>query len=670
MSDGKKRLISAEDLYNFELVPESQISPDGEKVIYVVQRVEKKTEKKYTNLFMVSTKGDQPSQFTYGNHADFHPRWRPDGKEIAFLSNRGNLEKSPQIYLIPVNGGEARPLTQIEGSIITFTWSPDGRKLLCSIVKTDPEELEREKDETKKKLGVVYRQIDRLFYKLDGVGYLPKERNHIWVIDVNTGKGKQLTDHAVYDEVDPCWSPDGKSIVFLSNRSADPDNMPHEVDLYVMPAGGGEFRKIDTPRGSKSLPGFSPDGKWIAYYGAEDKDMMYKNTSLWIVPADGSKAPTNLTEAFDYHVSASTINDLGHGDLTQPVWSNDSQRIYFPVDYHGSTILKSIKVGGSDLKTEIDEGGALCRFGFDSVQKRICYFYGDLDDPGQIFVQDSATKKTKKLTKINRKFLDKIDLGETEEIWYKGPDHNDLQGWILKPPDFDPNKKYPSILYIHGGPMTQYGKFFFHEFYYLASKGYIVYYTNPRGGRGYGEEHTKAIHNHWGEPDYADLMAWTDVVSTKPYIDTKRMGVVGGSYGGYMTGWIIGHTQRFQAAIVQRCLSNFVSFYGSSDMNWGFQSEIENIPPYEDVMKSWNVSPMAYIKNARTPTMVMHNENDLRTPIEQGEQVFVALKRIGVETEMVRFPDEPHGLSRIGRTDRRIARLNHILRWFDKYLKS
>jgi dipeptidyl aminopeptidase/acylaminoacyl peptidase len=670
MPSNKKRFMTAEDLYDFELVPDSQISPDGKNVVYVIQHVEKSTEKKFTNLYVVPTSGDQPKQFTYGNHSDLNPRWKPDGSEIAFLSNRGNLEKSPQIYLIPFGGGEARPLTQIEGSILSFAWSPDGKKILCSVVKTDKEALEREKDESKKKLGVVYRQIDRLFYKMDGIGYLPKERNHIWVVDAITGKGKQLTDHAIYDEADPCLSPDGKWIVFTSNRSPDPDNLIHEVDLYVMPAGGGDFRKIETPRGSKSLPDFSPDGKWIAYYGAEDKDKMYKNQSLWVVPADGSILPRNLTEPFDYHVEAGTINDMGHGNLTQPVWSNDSKRLFFPVDYHGSTILKSINVDGSDLKTEIDEGGVVCRFDFDKSQQRMSYFYGTNEDPGQIFVQGVTNKAKKQLTHVNKKLLDKIELNEIEEIWYKGPDQNDLQGWIMKPPHFDPTKKYPSILYIHGGPMAQYGKFFFHEFYYLASQGYVVYYTNPRGGRGYGEAHTMAIHNHWGEPDYADMMAWTDLVSAKPYIDTRKMGVVGGSYGGYMTAWIIGHTQRFQAAIVQRCLSNFVSFYGSSDMNWGFQSETENIPPYEDVMVSWKVSPMAYIKNAHTPTLVMHNEGDMRTPIEQGEQVYVALKRLGVETEMVRFPDEPHGLSRIGRTDRRIARLNHVLRWFDKYLKS
>jgi len=231
-------------------------------------------------------------------------------------------------------------------------------------------------------------------------------------------------------------------------------------------------------------------------------------------------------------------------------------------------------------------------------------------------------------------------------------------------------KKYPSILEIHGGPQTQYGFYFMHEFYYLASKGFVVYFCNPRGGRGYGEEHTKAIRHDWGTNDYADLMAWVDHIEKELYIDRSRMGVTGGSYGGYMTVWIIGHTRRFQAAVTQRCVSNFISMWGSSDLNHLFEDTLNLKPPYEDLKNYWEHSPIAYIANARTPTLVIHNENDMRCPIEQGEQVYVALKKQGVATEMVRFPDEFHGLSRTGRTDRRIVRLNSIVGWFEMYLNK
>ena len=399
--------------------------------------------------------------------------------------------------------------------------------------------------------------------------------------------------------------------------------------------------------------------------------MWYKNNGLWIVPLDGSKPARNLTETYDLHVDSWTINDLGHPELTPPTWSNDGKRIYFSVMLHGDSLIQSMDVNGGKPRVEVGPGGVAGNFTFDKQQRRMAYFYGKLDDPVQFHVREmgGGQKTDRPLTRLNRELLDGIDLGQVEEAWIKGPDGNDLQGWIIKPPGFDPAKKYPSILEIHGGPLTQYGNFFMHEFYFLAAQGYVVHFTNPRGGRGYGEKHAGAIWGAWGTVDYDDLMAWMDHVAGQPYIDPQRMGVTGGSYGGYMTVWIIGHTQRFKAAAAGRCVSNFISMWGSSDFNWTFQQVVNDKAPFEDMLAHWDRSPIKYIGNAKTPTLVLHNEFDLRCPIEQGEQVFVALKRLGVDAEMVRFPDEFHGLSRTGRTDRRIARLNHILRWFDKYLK-
>jgi len=666
----KLRSITAEDLYEFNTVSEVRISPNGEYVTYTVQHVDRKTEKKYTNLWVSPISGGDPWQFTTGDQHDSSGRWSPDGKQIAFLSDRVDREKPAQIFVIPFTGGEASRLSQIEGEIGEMSWSPDGRQILCTVRKKDAETLEREKNEQKKKLGVVARHYDRLFYKLDGYGYLPHERTHIWLVDRRTGRAKQLTDGAVYDEFHPAWSPDGKWIAFVSNRSESPDLTFERDDLFIMPSIGGEFRRVATPIGGKFLLSFSPDGKWLAYLGVEGEGLSYKNISLWVVPTDGSKPPKNLTEKYDLHTEADAINDVGSPETMPPTWAKDGKRLYFSTVLHGSVKLVSIGVNGSDLKDEIGEGGVVGSFTFDQAQKKLAYFYGRIDDPVQIFARDLVSGKTRQLTRLNRRLLDGIDLGQVEEAWFKGPDGNDLQGWIVKPPGFDPKKRYPSIMEIHGGPLTQYGKFFMHEFYYLAAHGYVVYFSNPRGGRGYGEEHAKGIYGDWGGVDYADLMAWADYMEKQAYIDPQRMGVTGGSYGGYMTVWIIGHTRRFKAAVTQRCVSNFVSMWGSSDFNWAFQMELGNKPPFEDLQNFWAHSPIAYIGNARTPTLVLHNEFDLRCPIEQGEQVYVALKTQGVDTEMVRFPDEFHGLSRTGRTDRRIARLNHILRWFDKYLKK
>ncbi len=662
------RTLTAEDLYLFQLISDLRISPEGAHILYTQQRVDRKTEKKYSNLWAAPTDGAAPRQFTYGDQNDSRPRWSPDGHQVAFLSNRGDKEAPAQIYIIPFNGGEARPLTDIKGRIDDFYWSPDGSRLVCSVVLQDPEEIERAEDEEKKKLGVVSRHYERVFYKLDGSGYLPHERKHLWIVDASSGAATQLTDHPVFDENFPAFSPDGQWIAFTSNRSADPDMNPDATGLYVIPVSGGEMREVPTPYGPKSMPSFSPDGRWIAYYGAEGKGQWYKNNCLWVVPFDGSAAARNLTAAFDFHINSATINDMGQPELMPPTWRADGSRIYFQIVRHGSSLLQSIAVDGSDLRAEIEIEGVVGSFTFDREGKMLAYFCGGMKDPGQVCVKDLATAETRQLTQVNRELLEEIELGEVETVWINGPDGNDLQGWIIKPPGFDPTQKYPSILEIHGGPMTQYGYFFMHEFFYLAAQGFVVHFCNPRGGRGYGESHTKAIWGDWGGVDYADIMAWTDHVAQLPYIDVQRMGVTGGSYGGYMTVWIIGHTQRFKAAVTQRCVSNFTSMWGSSDMNWVFQHPVQAGAPFEDLDKYWDMSPIKYIGAAKTPTLVIHSENDLRCPIEQGEQVFVALKRLGVESEMVRFPDEFHGLSRNGRTDRRIVRLNHILRWFERFL--
>lgn len=659
------RTITAEDLYDLTLITDCQISPDGHHIVYTAQRVDRKTEKKYTNVWIAPTDKGVPAQFTHGDQSDTQPRWSPTGDFIAFISNRDD-EKQPQIYIIPFKGGEARKLTDFKGNIATFAWSPDGTKLVCMFRKKDKEEVKREEDEQKKELGVVYRYITRVFYKEDGTGFLPRERWHLWVIDVQTGKATQLTDHDIYDEGDPSWSPDSTEIVFCSNRSKDPDLDPDAVDIYVIPVTGGEFRKIETPVGPKSNPRFSPDGKWIAYFGREGKRITWKLTRLWVVPADGSGKAKNLTGTYDFNVSSWVINDFpGTPELMPPTWSANSKEIYFQVAHHGNAHLKSISLNG-EIKTIIDDTGVVGSYTLDKTQSKLAYFHGDMKDPGQIWVCDMNTKTAQKVTNINPQ-LQSVNLGEVKEVWFTNDGYN-LQGWIIKPPGFDETKKYPSVLEIHGGPRVQYGNFFMHEFFFLAASGYVVYFCNPRGGQGYGEEHSKSIWNNWGTIDYDDIMAWADYVEKKPYIDKAKMGVTGGSYGGYMTNWIIGHTNRFKAAVTQRSVSNLTSMYGSSDFNWSFENEFGNEPPWKNIENYWKQSPIQYIGNAKTPTLIIHSEQDLRAEAEQGLQIFVALKRLGVDTALVLFPDEPHGLSRGGRTDRRIARLTHMKRWFDQYL--
>ena len=663
-----KGRMAAEDLYRIRIISDPIISPDGAHVAFSVQRVERESERKFANIWVVPTNGGAARQFTYGDQQDTRPRWSPDGSQVAFLSNRGD-DGQPQIHVIPFHGGEARPLTDLKGKFGAFEWSPDGSRLAVEFQKKDAEELEREEDERKRKLGIVQRHYTRIHYKWDGIGFLPRERWHIWSVDAGTGAASQLTDSEVFDEREPRWSPDGASIVFTSNRAEDPDFAPDAVDIFVMPADGGEARKVETHLGRKGLPSVSPDGNWIAFTGRSRPSDWWQHDNLWVVPFDGGAPPKNLTGHFDISVSNSTMNDLGGADMTAPTWSPDSESIYFQVSEHGNTQLRSIPVEGGDMRPVIAGDGVVGAYSLDAAGSRLAYFHAGAYEIGQVWARDLDDGPARRLTTFNDDIVNGVELGKVESVWFEGAAGNDLQGWVLTPPDFDPSKKYPTLVEIHGGPQGQYGNFFMFEFFYLAAKGYVVTFSNPRGGTGYGEAHGASIWNAAGTADYDDVMAWTDYVERLPYVDEGRMGVTGGSYGGFMTNWIIGQTHRFKAAVTQRSIMNRFSSYGTSDMNWMREEALGDEPPWDNPDNYLAQSPLKAIGNARTPTLIMHSENDMRCPIEQGEQLFIALKRLGVDTEFVRFPDESHGLSRGGRTDRRIVRLEHILRWFDRYLK-
>jgi len=665
----KKRFIKADDLYDFELINGPVISPDKKKIAFTKKWVEKETEKKYTNIYLMDLESKEIEQFTSGKQNDVNPRWSPDGKYIAFTSNREN-EKKFQIYFIPTDGGEAKKITEKNGNFGEIAWGKKGKELYFTFSEKDEELKEMEKDEKKKKLGIKSRHIDRLFYKGDGQGFYPEDRMHIYKLNIKNKKVKQLTEDNKYSEGNIIISPDNKKIYFTSNHSENPDLDPMNISIFQMDKNGKNIKKICDIDGPKQNMSISPDGQYLSFVGHTDTDEFSKLSDLWIYSLENDKAIC-LTEEIDKNIGCFTLGDMGAGAFRKPFWSKDSKEIYFQLNEFGKCTLNKINIENKEITNLIEENFVVGTFEFFDEESKVIYNVSRMNDPFQFAVYDLEKDENNIITDFNKSILNEIKLGETEEIFYKGPDNNELQGWIIKPPDFDSSKKYPAILEIHGGPRAQYGWIFMHEFHYLAAKGYVVFFTNPRGGDGYGEKHMQAINNSWGDKDYADLMSWTELIVKKDYIDKNNIGVTGGSYGGYMTNWIIGHTDRFKAAVTQRSVSNFLSFWGSSDMNWLTQMLFgAKKPPWEDFENYWEQSPIKYMGNVKTPTMVIHSEKDYRCDIEQGEQVYAALKYQGIDTEFVRFPGEPHGLSRAGRTDRRIDRLESISGWFDKYMEK
>ncbi len=668
MASVDQRRLQAEDLYRLERISEPKISPDGRHVVFVMHTIDRESEQERTSLWVVPTERGPARRFTWGDGRDSSPRWSSGGDRIAFLSDRAG--KGMALYIVPFGGGEARPIDGPEGSIRAITWSPDGRRLACLVRPPDSEEKStgaNGKADAPKKTRTD-RHITRMLYKSDGEGYVPQKRWHIWSIDAKSGRYKSVTD-GDFDAGPPKWSPDGARIMFTANLEPDADISPLSNDLYVVDAAGGSPHQLPTPRGDKSNAEWSPDGSKIAWFGGIEPEEWWRDTRLWVMPSDGSEEAKDVLGTLAACAGLDVMHDTVAGSqISSPAWSADGERLIFQLGRHGTTALVQVLADGSEVPEPIiDELAAVGPFDVDASGDRIVYLLSMMDEPGQLYALDRSQGRTRQLTRVNR-WLERVSLGSSVSTWIEREDGNRIQGWIIRPPDFDPRGSAPAIIEIHGGPWAQYGYRFMHEFHLLAARGYVVGFCNPRGGRGYGEAHARAIQNDWGNIDYADILAWTEHVASQPGVDGKRMRVTGGSYGGFLTNWIIGHTDRFKAAVTQRSVSNLVSFWGSSDIGWLFTHPFASKPPWEDFDNLWRQSPIRWIANAKTPTLVIHSEQDLRCDKEQGVQMYWALRTLGVETELVLFPEESHGLSRGGRTDRRIARLGHIIRWFDKFI--
>jgi dipeptidyl aminopeptidase/acylaminoacyl peptidase len=625
------------DLYSLTLAGDPRLSPDGKTVAFVLTTVDEEENTYPSAIWLVPADGSaKPRRFTFGRKRDASPRWSPDGTQLAFTSTRDN-EKAAQLYVLPVAGGEAQRLTDLKESVDEITWSPDGRSIAFTS-RVRSETYDEEDDRRREP-----RHIKRLRYRMDSVGWTFDRPRRLFVVSSDgSAEPKQLLS-GDFEESGPAWSPDSKQIAFSSARHKNWDT-DLVNDIYVVAASGGKPKKITNTEDGVSAPSWSPDGKHIAYNCSPGRE----GTKHTQIAVDGKI----LTKHLDRNCSPFMAS-------REPMWLSDD-RILFAVEDHGNNTLLTTDLNG---KTKVVLEGDFRLHGYDGTSVHARSTPTTLPE---IYAGE------KRLTNFSKSF--KAKLVAPKRFIAISEDGSEVEAWVMRPANAQKGKKYPVLLNIHGGPFTQYGNVFFDEFQVYAGAGYAVVYCNPRGSSGYSEAWGAAINgpklggSGWGTVDYEDVMAVFETAVKKfDFIDGKRAGVIGGSYGGYMTSWIVGHTNRFKAAVSERAVNNWHSMNGSSDIGWVFKAQF-GTTPWEDPEGWTEMSPITYADKIQTPTLVMHSENDLRCPIEQGEQLFTILRQLKRDVEFVRFPAESHELSRAGSPFHRVRRFEIILDWFKRKL--
>ncbi|HEY7911263.1 MAG TPA: S9 family peptidase [Blastocatellia bacterium] len=647
-ANGRERLTL--DLFlDWEYVTQPQISPDGNQIIYARRWTDKINDKYESDIWIMSSDGSKARLLMKGSS----PQWSPDGSRIAYVAQ--GQPAGSQLFVKWMDTGEETQLTRLERAPGNLKWSPDGKRLAFTM--TVPARSEFTVKIPSRPAGAKWveapRVIDDLNYRADGSGYRPEGYTQIFVIPDTGGTPRQLTE-GDYNHGAPQWTNDSRSIIFSAIRKPDAEYLRGDSEIYSLSLGDNQIRQLTDRRGQDANPTLSPDGRLIAYTGSDLSDDTYTVSKLYVMSVDGA-GKRMLAEGFDRAP-------------TQLIWAKDGSGIYFTTEDRGTNNVYVAPVAGG-APTQLTKGNHQIALSSIASNGLAAATLSAPHEPGDVVVFNLKQPVIKRLTDVNGDLLEGRRLGEVEEIWYDSVGGKKIQGWLIKPPDFDPAKKYPMILYIHGGPHSMYGVGFNFEFQNHAAEGYLVLYTNPRGSTGYGQEFGNAIKNNYPGDDYHDLMNGVDAVVKKGYADEQNLFVCGGSGGGVLTTWIVGHTNRFRAAVAMKPVTNWYSFVGTTDgANWYYNFKRL---PWEDPEEHLRRSPITHVGKVTTPTMLMTGELDLRTPMEQTEQYYRALKLRKIDTVMVRIPDEYHPFNHMPRhPSNKLQQVAYLRGWFEKYRKK
>ena len=657
MSTPARRPMVPEDLLRIRFVGDPQISPDGRRIAFVVTTLSDTRDEYLSTIWTVDVDGGEARPFTRGPRRDTTPRWSPDGRRLAFVSERERKSKG-QLYVMPADGGEALRLTEQRQGVANPVWSPDSVRLAFVARVGGWAEPEDEEERQRSKPP---RTIDVLKYRYNGIGFIYDRPRHVFVVGADGGPARQVTE-GLFDHQSPTWSPDGRSLAFVSARHPERDE-DGAADVWIASAEGGEPRRLTSTAGPVSSAAFAPHGRTVAYLGHAYPREVSRHSRVHVVPVDGGPAVC-LTASLDRNCEPLFGGGAG------PLWLGASDALLFGVEDHGDMPLYRVAAAGGAPPARVLGGTRqVTGVSVSADATRIAFCGTDVVSPAEVFVCRADGTGERQLTDLNRDWKAEVALARPERFRFERAGFT-VDGWVMPPAGFEPGRRYPSLLNVHGGPASQYGHRFFDEFQVYAGAGYAVVYLNPRGSRGYDEAFARAVVGDWGGGDYADVMAGLDEALRRySFLDAERLGVMGGSYGGFMTSWIVGHTDRFRAACSERAVNALWSMFGTSDIGHAFQeAHAEGRSPWDDLKWYLEHSPLSYARNIRTPLLILHSEDDLRCPIEQAEQLFVALKKLHRTVRFVRFPDEDHELSRSGRVRHRLARFRILLEWFAEHL--